>query len=450
MLKEYQIYTEAVEKQKELLNQAMDYIWKNPEVGYKEWKTSAYLEERFEELGYELNRAGNIPGFTAEFDTGRPGPTVAVMGELDALMCATHPDANPETKAVHACGHLMQTTVMLGIAAAIKEAGIAEGLSGKVRFIAVPAEETIDLTFREELVRKGIIKYMAGKIEFLHRGYFDGVDMAVMFHADTQEDVLFKLIEGCDGCITKHFEYHGVASHAGGAPHKGVNALYAASLGLQACNSLRETFREKDYVRYHPIINQAGVAANAIPDLASLDTYVRAASLEAMLATNHKINRAIAASAAALGAHVTISDRPGNFPYHSDRNMTEKVRAIITDLFGEGRIAEAGWDTQSSDVGDISSIMPVIQHLVMGATGTQHGDDYYIADRRKAVLNPAKVLLCLIYELLKADAAFAKKVIEEYTPVFSSKEEYFDAINQIGQERELVTYIGNGKAEICF
>lgn len=450
MQREYGIYISAIEKHKKLLDKTMDFIWKNPEVGYKEWKTSAYLEARFEELGYQLNRAGNIPGFTAEFDTGQAGPIVAVMGELDALMCATHPDADPETKAVHACGHLMQTTVMLGIAAALKEDGVAEGLSGKIRFIAVPAEETIDLGFREELVRQGIIKYMAGKIEFLYRGFFDGVDMAVMFHADTQNDVLFKIIDGCDGCLTKHFEYHGVAAHAGGAPHKGVNALYAASLGLQACNSLRETFCEKDYVRYHPIINQAGVAANAIPDLASLDTYVRAASLEAMLSTNRKINRAIAASAAALGAHVTISDRPGNLPYHSDRNMTEKIRFIISDIFGEGKIAEKGWDTQSSDVGDISSIMPVIQHLTMGATGTQHGDDYYITDRTKAVLNPAIVLLCLIYELLKDDASFAQKVIKEYNPVFSSKEKYFEAINQIEQEKELVTYIGNDKAELSF
>lgn len=436
----YKRYSLLVEKNKERIHNAIDYIWKHPEVGYKEWKTSAYLEREFEALGYEVKRAGDIPGFIAEFNTGKPGPKIGVMGELDALMCATHPEADEVTKAVHACGHHIQTAAMLGVAAAFKEDGAGEGLCGSVRFLAVPAEETIDLAFREGLVERGVIQYMAGKIEFLRRGFFDDVDMAIMFHADTREDVLFKFIDGCDGCITKHFEYKGVAAHAGGAPHNGINALYAATLGLQACNSLRETFQEKDYVRWHPIVTQAGVAANAIPAVASLDSYVRAATWDAMIATNKKINRAIAASAAALGAHVTVQDKPGNLPFHSNVPMSRCMEQIITDMFGENQIAYAGWDTQSSDVGDISSLIPVIQHMCMGAVGTQHGEDYYIADKEKAALNPAKVMTCLIYELLKDDGALGKQVIEEYKPLYKTKEEYFTSINMIGMHKELVEY----------
>lgn len=430
-----------IEENKVWMDDAVNYIWAHPEVGYKEWKTSSYLEEQFLKLGYSLTKPSDIPGFTAEWDSGVPGPTVAVLGELDALMCATHPDADPVTKAVHACGHLVQVSAMLGIAATLAKWN--PQLCGKVRFIAVPAEETIDLEFRNELVKKGVIQYMAGKIEFLRRGLFDGVDMAMMMHADTRNDVLFKFIDGCDGCITKHFEYKGVAAHAGGAPHKGVNALYAASLGLDACNSLRETFQEKDFVRYHPIITQAGVAANAIPDRALLDTYVRAATFEAMKETNVKINRALAASAAALGANVTVNDKPGNLPFKSDTVMTARLRTIITDIFGEGVIADAGWDTQSSDVGDLSSLMPVIQHLCMGASGTQHGDDYFIADRQKAVYNPATVMLCLIFDLLDNNGLLAQKVIREYKPLYQTKEAYFEAINQINQTRDLVEYQDN-------
>lgn len=450
MNEKYAKYSALVEKHKERIYRAVDYIWKHPEIGYKEWKTSAYLEKEFSDLGYTVRRAENIPGFIAEWDSGISGPKIGVMGELDALMCATHPEADPDTKAVHACGHLIQTAAMLGVAAAFKENGAAEGLCGSVRFLAVPAEETIDLAFRQELAEQGIISYMAGKIEFLYRGFFDGVDMAMMFHADTREDVLFKFIDGCDGCITKHFEYKGTAAHAGGAPHKGVNALYAASLGLQACNSLRETFQEKDYVRWHPIITQAGVAANAIPAVASMDSYVRAATLEVMAATNRKINRAIAASAAALGANVTVIDKPGNLPFHSDILLTGQIEKIITDIFGEGKIAYAGWDTQSSDVGDISSLIPVVQHLCMGAVGTQHGEDYYIRDKEKAVLNPAKVMTCLIYELLREEGALGKKVIEAYQPLYKNKEEYFAAIDAIAMKKELVEYRGEGEAVLHF
>ena len=55
--------------------------------------------------GYTLTKAGNIPGFYADLDTGRPGPKIAILGELDSLIVGNHPDADPETHAVHACGH---------------------------------------------------------------------------------------------------------------------------------------------------------------------------------------------------------------------------------------------------------------------------------------------------------------------------------------------------------
>ena len=92
----------AVEKQRELIEQTADYIWKHPEPGYREWNTSAYLEERFERLGYTLVRAGDIPGFYADLDTGRPGPRVAILGELDSLIIHNHPACDPKTGAVHA------------------------------------------------------------------------------------------------------------------------------------------------------------------------------------------------------------------------------------------------------------------------------------------------------------------------------------------------------------
>ena len=440
----YERYTGYVEKNRKRIMDAFDYIWAHPEVGYKEWKTGSYLKEQFRKLGYEVTLAEGIPGFTARLDTGREGPGIAVMGELDALFCENHPAADKETGAVHACGHLIQTSAMLGVAAALKEKGGMDGLTGSVLFVAVPAEETIDLEYRNRLIEKGVIRYVAGKIEFLYRGLLDDVDLAIMFHADSHENKLFKLTPGMDGCITKHMEYKGVAAHAGGAPHMGVNALYAASLGLQACNSLRETFRERDYVRYHPVITGGGGAANIIPGLVKLDTYVRAASVERMLEVNCRINRALAASAAALGANVVIEDKPGNFPLHSDTKLNNLCERVIEDIFGKHQIIYAGWDTQSSDIGDLSSLIPVIQPLCMGAEGKQHGDDYYIGDRDKCVMNPAKVMTCMIYELLKEDAALARGIKLAYKPLYNAKEDYFKAIDAIEQKKELVTYQENG------
>ena len=86
----------AVDQFKDLIFAAQDYIWKNPETGYREVKTGAYMEKAFRDLGYELTLAGDIPGFYTVIDTGRPGPEVLIMGELDSLICADHPDADPE------------------------------------------------------------------------------------------------------------------------------------------------------------------------------------------------------------------------------------------------------------------------------------------------------------------------------------------------------------------
>ena len=75
----------AVEKYEDLILKAHDYVWKNPEPGFKEFKTSKYLEDEFEKLGYTLERAGDIPGFCTVIDTGRPGPEILVLGELDLV-----------------------------------------------------------------------------------------------------------------------------------------------------------------------------------------------------------------------------------------------------------------------------------------------------------------------------------------------------------------------------
>lgn len=170
MNKAYEKLVLLVEKHRQLMFDTERYIWKHPEIGYKEWNTTEYLIKKFEDLGYEVTRPNDITGFIADLDTGRPGPKLAIIGELDSLMCETHPEADPVTKAVHACGHHCQTTALLGCAAALAEPGATDEMCGSIRFMGVPAEETIDLEYRAQLMKEGKIHYNAGKIEFLYRG----------------------------------------------------------------------------------------------------------------------------------------------------------------------------------------------------------------------------------------------------------------------------------------
>ena len=125
-----QLLFNAVEEVKDMILSAERHIWKNPESGYREWKTHAYMKNKFLGLGYCVNEAGNIPGFYTDIDTGRPGPKLAIFAEMDSLIVPTHPESDPETGAVHACGHHCQCAAMLGIAAALKMPDVLKDLSG--------------------------------------------------------------------------------------------------------------------------------------------------------------------------------------------------------------------------------------------------------------------------------------------------------------------------------
>ncbi|MBP3370029.1 MAG: amidohydrolase [Clostridia bacterium] len=437
--------TRAVEKYREMILDAERYIWKNPETGYKEIKTSAYMEEKFRELGYELTLADGITGFYTVVDTGREGPEVLVLAELDSIICPAHPDADKQTGAVHACGHNAQCAAMLGIAAALKDEAVLGELSGRIRLCVVPAEELLEIEYRNELKKQGKIKYFGGKSEFLHRGYFDGVDIALMVHTAGG----FAVMGGSNGCIAKSIIYKGVASHAGGAPDHGRNALYAANCGLNAINAIRETFRDQDHIRVHPIITHGGDMVNAIPETVRLESYVRGKTFDAIAENNRKVNRALCGAALSIGTNIEIIDMPGYSPLTNAPDMMEIARdaARLLDpdvkfFFGEGVT-----DTGSTDMGDLSCIMPVVHPYCPGSRGKGHGNDYEIYDPEAACIKSAEWQLAMLKLLLSDGAARALSVLEGFKPQFESKEEflkYQDSLNDCGDR---IVY-GDDRAEI--
>ena len=441
---------EMTARHQKLIYEVADYVWKHPETGYREWNTSAYLAGKFEKLGYTLVKAGDIPGFYADLDTGKPGPKVAILGELDSLIVKNHPDAAPDTCAVHACGHNAQCATLIGVAAALKEPGALDGMCGSIRFIAVPAEELIELGYREELRKKGIIKYFGGKVEFISRGYFDGVDIAMMIHSGKLEKGKSLCIsKGCNGCITKNITFKGVSAHAGGSPENGKNALYAATCGINAVNALRETFVDDQHIRFHPIITQAGLAVNAIPEVAKVESYVRGASFDSMYQYNKKVNLALAASA--IGCNVELDDHPGYFPLNNDPGLSEIVADAMRAVAGPDCVdMDGAWGTGSTDMGDVSAIMPAVHPHASGAVGTGHGMDYYIADKRLACMQPAQCLAVAADMLLRDDAKAAKEVVENSNPYFQSKEEYLEAIDKLTMNKDAVIYNDDGTVTLDF
>ncbi|MGH7321094.1 MAG: amidohydrolase, partial [Candidatus Rokuibacteriota bacterium] len=352
------------------------------------------------------------------------GPTFALLGELDGLVVAGHPEADPTTGATHACGHNAQVAGLLGAAMGLLDAGAMDHFAGRVVFFAVPAEEYGDIAWRVEQARGGRLEFLGGKPELLRLGHFDDVDLAMMIHTTPRpEDGKAGVARSNNGCVVKMVRYVGKAAHAGGAPHMGVNALYAANIGLMAINAIRETFRDEDTIRVHPIVTHGGSQVNVIPADVRIETYVRGKSVEAILDANTKVDRAFRAGALALGAKVEIETLPGYLPMFCDATMTARFRENAVGLVGDAGYVEIGHRTGSTDMGDLSHVMPVLHPYMGGARGTGHGADFEIVDRELAYVGPAKMLASMVVDLLGDGAAGAHAVLAGSTPRMT-REEY--------------------------
>ena len=439
----------AIEAEKDRILAAERWIWKHPETGYKEWKTHAYLKEQYESLGYTLTEFGNIPGFYTDLDTGRPGPTFAIFGELDSLIVPTHPECDPATGAVHACGHNCQSAALLGVAIGLKAPGALDGLCGRIRLIAVPAEELLELEYRQTLKDKGIIRFFGGKQELMARGILDDVDLSMMIHTGSGNGYSCGI--GSNGCMIKQYIFKGLSAHAGGSPHNGINALYAANVALNAANALRETFKDSDHVRFHPIITAGGSAVNAIPDYVTIESYVRAATMEAIEKYNEKINRAFAAAAASIGCELVIKDQHGYAPRLNDPEMLYFMKTVAEEILPADQVKSSGdFGTGCSDMGDVSTVMPALHPAIGGYSGHGHGNDLYITDPYLATVVSAKIQALGAVRFLENDAAEVKKVLAQKQVVYQSIPEYLEAVERLTFTGETVRYEEDGSISLKY
>jgi amidohydrolase len=299
-----------------------------------------------------------------------------------------------------------------------------EHLAGRVVFFAVPAEEYGDVEWRVSQAREGKLEFLGGKPELLRLGHFDDVDLAMMIHTTPQPEVKKAGVAASNnGCVVKTVRYVGRASHAGGAPHLGVNALYAANIGLAAINAIRETFRDEDSIRVHPIITHGGSQVNVIPGEVRLETYVRGKTVEAILDANRRVGRALRAGALALGAQVEIETLPGYLPLFNHAGMTEYFTSNANALLGPDNVTRTGHRSGSTDMGDLSHVMPTLHPYMGGAAGHGHGANFAIVDPALAYVEPAKQLALMAIDMLWGDAGTARDILARWKPRMT-KEEY--------------------------
>ena len=395
-----------------------------PELGFKEVKTSAKVAEFMSNLGLEPQMGLAINGVKARAKGCKAGPTAAVIGELDAVGCPDSCKADPMTGAAHACGHNLQIASMLGAACGIMKSGVMEHLAGDAVFFAVPAEEYIEIAYRKKLREQGKLHFLSGKGQLIYEGAFDDIDMAMQMHSDkNMPEPTVSVGESSNGFLGKTVRYIGKTAHAADAPHEGVNALNAAMIGLMGINALRETFREDDVVRVHPIITKGGDFVNSVPADVRMELYVRAKTMAAIEKTHLKVDAALKAGGDAVGAQTIVETLPGMMPLSCNARMNELFVENSKLAWPGISIKDAGHFSASTDMGDVSHIIPVIHPFIGGTNGLLHTADFHAVDFKAAVLLPAKAFAMTLIDLLYDDAQEAKAILDNFEPILT-KEEY--------------------------
>ena len=238
-------------------------IWNYAELSYEEVRSAAALIEALKKEGFAIEEgiAGIPTAFTATFQNGSGKPVVGFLAEYDALAGLSQKAGCPVQEAIepggagHGCGHNLLGAGCYAAAVALKDYLVKESKDGTVIFFGCPAEEG------------------AGSKQFIARaGYFDNVDFAYTWHPETINEVGSK---GSVAIMGANFTFTGVAAHAGAEPHLGRSALDAVELMNVGCNYLREHMI--DAARIHYAYSDAGGSApNVVQSYAVIKYEVRA------------------------------------------------------------------------------------------------------------------------------------------------------------------------------
>ncbi|MDR7483633.1 MAG: M20 family metallopeptidase [Armatimonadota bacterium] len=360
-------------------------IHATPETAFAEHKAAAWLTEALERYGFAVERgiAGLETAFRAQMRGARPGPTVALLAEYDAL---------PEIG--HACGHNLIATAAVG--AGVGLAAVREVLPGTAVVLGTPAEEG-----------------GGGKVIMLERGAFAGVDVAIMFHpagytlAERPSLASYRLT----------VKFTGRAAHAAAAPYEGVNALDALVQTFTAVGLLRQQLR--DDARVHGIVTYGGAAPNIIPDRAEAVFTCRAADAAYAREVLERVIACARGAAVATGATLEHAARKG---YDAIRPNRALAQAFARHLERLGIAQDEPPERPrmgSTDMGDVSQVIPAIHPYVsIGPTDlaghtVEFREAAVSAKGFAAMLAAAKAMALTAYDVL-ADPALLEQVRRDF------------------------------------
>ncbi|MBQ5327168.1 MAG: amidohydrolase [Oscillospiraceae bacterium] len=402
-------------------------IWNHAELGYKEVRTSGKFVEEMAKLGLESETGLAFTGVKSYLhEKGSvEGPTLAIIGEMDGLPIPNHPDAYNGVS--HSCGHHAQLTGVVGAAMALTDPEIKEAMGGNICFFAVPAEEFVDIEWKNQMMKEGKLGYGGGKCELIRIGAFDDIDISMGHHSSTGLD--YGIINSTsNGFVNKTVTFKGRAAHAAGMPHHGIDALNAATAALVNIALQQESFRDEDSVRCHGFISNGGSAVNIIADEVVMQYCTRGKTPEAYKNASDKVDRSFKAAAMATSCDVVIETMAGYMSQMANPH-TEVLQSVLDEIKAEGVYTNQkdseGHGTGSDDFGDVSCLMPLVHFNTGGVEGSIHGPDLVVSDPYLAYVVTAKIFALTAYRLMKDNAAAAKENIADYKPIMT-KESYIE------------------------
>lgn len=307
------------------LFEVSEFIHKNPELAFKEFKSSSALIDLLTRHGFEVETCmgGIETSFRAVYKNGTEGPKVGFCAEYDAL-----PDMG------HACGHNLIGTISCGAAICLSKH--MEHIPGELVVYGTPAEEGY-----------------GGKILMAEKGCFKELDTAMMLHPTSISSVEdFSLAN-----YTLQMDFYGKPAHAAAAPQEGINALDAVLLTFQGAKAYKE--HTQDFSRIHGIITDGGKATNIIVDHAQCQFSIRALRTSHLEEIRSRMEDIAKGAALMTGAAVEITQQGRSYGPVMNNGIMKKLLRENYTLLDEPlheRIKEDGMG--STDMGNVTQIVP--------------------------------------------------------------------------------------------
>lgn len=269
-------------------------IWGFAELGYQEVQSSARLKSDLRAAGFTIEEgvAGQPTAFVATFKNGE-GPVVGILAEYDALPGLSQ-GVSPVPQSLgghagHGCGHNLFGAASAYAGIAVKEWMQANNIRGELRVYGTPAEEG-----------------GSAKAFMVRDGLFKDVDVALHWHPGNSNSAA----QGSTKAnVSGKFRFHGVSSHAAGAPDRGRSALD----GVEAMNAMVNMMREHvpEDTRIHYVITNGGEAPNVVPNYAESYYYVRHGNPEVVLEVLDRVKKAADGAAMGTGTRVEFEQIGG-------------------------------------------------------------------------------------------------------------------------------------------